>query len=185
MDIFRNIFKSKKASSSILLSISNIISVQNGSHDIIIQNQGAILLKSSEIVSGTDFDNKIWEHVTQEAIPGLLELKFINDEHNIKWLVLTTTTTTQLINSIDVISKFVAFLNAGDSMIGAVFISNFKKQKSYIICNYRTSKFYPFIPESKKSRNNKLEIDLGHELESNGVSVEDHEDWYALWDAVI
>ena len=185
MDLFKNIFKPKKGSSSILLSISNILSIQNVSHDIIIENQGAILLKSSEIVSGIDFDNKIRQHINQEDIQGLSELKFINDEHDIKWLVLRTKTTTQLINSIDVISNFIASLNAGDSMIGAVFISNFKEHKSYIICNYRTSKFYPFIPDSKKSRNNELEIDLGHQLELNGVPVEDHENWYALWDAVI
>ncbi len=37
----------------------------------------------------------------------------------------------------------------------------------------------------KKSRNNELKVDLGHELESNRIPVENHENWYALWDAVI
>tara|TARA_Y100001936_G_scaffold180194_1_gene177129 strand:+ start:216 stop:767 length:552 start_codon:yes stop_codon:yes gene_type:complete len=183
--MFKNIFKIKKESSSILLSIFNILEDKNLSQEIVIKNYGAILLKplnSNHLISSYD---DISNNIDQHEINGFLNFKFNSDDHGITWAILETKSNAQLINGIDQVSNKIASMDMGDSMIGCVFIATFREQKSYIICNYRTSKFYPFIPSGKNNRDNELELDLGYQLELNKIPVENHVNWYPLWESLI
>tara|TARA_Y100000996_G_C22433815_1_gene606817 strand:- start:42 stop:599 length:558 start_codon:yes stop_codon:yes gene_type:complete len=185
MDIFKNIFSSKKESSPILYSLMNIIELEKSTSQIIIANSGAILLKPTDKVQQTKFHNDINNYTNTSIIEEIKEFNLQDDSHNITWAILKTETSPQLVHGIDKISNYVATLNMGDKMIGSVFIAKFHETKAYIICNYRTSKFYPFIPSGKESRNNELELDLGHLLDINKIPIENHINWYPLWGALI
>ena len=52
----------------------------------------------------------------------------------------------------------------------------------YWVYNYKTGKFYPFVPNGPRKRDNVTELRLGEIMKEQKLPVERKlENWYALW----
>ncbi|MFL2803976.1 MAG: PspA-associated protein PspAB [Dehalococcoidia bacterium] len=182
MSFLSSFFKSKKNDAHILQSILRIENIQ------INQNNNLPVLSSAILLSPSDdaFFNTFSVSVNQIArkIPNISKVNVIEtDDHGTKWVIFSSRSFENLISITDEFSKIIAAQDLGDRMIAAIFKSNLTEQKCYWICNYRSSKFYPFVPQENQTRNSELEMTLGHTLSKLGIPVELHEKWYPVWDA--
>ena len=182
MSFLSSFFKSKKNDMDILQSILRIenININQKTNEVLFSS--AILLSPSD----HDFFKTFSVSVNQitRKIPNITKINIVDsDEHGIKWVILSSTSFKNIISATDEFSKIIASQNLGDRMIAAIFKSNINSQDCYWICNYSSSKFYPFVPQKNKTRNSELEMTLGHTLSKLGIPVEPHEKWYPIWDA--
>ena len=70
----------------------------------------------------------------------------------------------------------------GDRLLASVFAFEFQRQQVYWVYNYKTGKFYPFVPNGPRKRDNATELRLGEIMKEQKLPVERKlENWYALW----
>ena len=156
--------------------------------------KAAILLSPDNREFFRDFRNTVIHLMDQIKNPPQFKLE--SDDHGTKWIILEKAPFRDLVTAIDDISAAIWVQKTGDRMIAAIFKGTFEKEETYWICNYRTARFYPFIPEKKtgsneddsmapasRGRNHEKEMALGQLFRSGGLPVETPENWFALWDA--
>ena len=105
-----------------------------------------------------------------------------DDEFGTRWVVLDDPDFEDIVSALHLIGEAVADHGFGDRLLASVFAFEFERQKVYWIYNYKTGKFYPFIPNGPRQRDNATEMRLGEIMKEQKLPVERKlENWYALW----
>jgi hypothetical protein len=87
-----------------------------------------------------------------------------------------------LVSTIHLVSETVADHGFADRILAAAFSFEYQRQNAYWIYNYKSGKFYPFVPSGERDRDNATEMRLGEVMKEQKLPVERRlESWYALW----
>ncbi len=182
MSFLSSFFQSKKNDGDILQTILKIENITINQKNNLPELSSAILLSPSDDAFFKTFSVSV-NQITRK-IPNILKVTIIDtDEHGTKWVIFSSRSFQNLISITDEFSKTLAAQNLVDRIIAAIFKTNLSEQQCYWICNYKSSKFYPFVPQENQTRNHELEMTLGHTISKLGIPVEPPEKWYAIWDA--
>ena len=167
--------------------LSTIVKVENfdsatDTEKIAILGKSALLLNTNDAPFFENV-NKSLINISPEPQPITSEVTSIeSDEYNSCWIVFDNPDTKKMITDINSISSHIANLGLGSSMTAAIFKGIVKDKLAYWVCNYRTAKFYPLVPDDNNKRDNDMEIKIGEILISKGIPVERHANWYSLSD---
>ena len=108
--------------------------------------------------------------------------EIIDDSFGTRWVVVKDPDFEDLVSTIYLVSETIADHGYGDRLIAAVFGLNYEGQPAYWIYNYKSGRFYPFVPSGAQQRNNNAEMRLGVLMDTERLPVQKGLDqWYALW----
>ncbi|MBI50796.1 MAG: hypothetical protein CL781_05640 [Chloroflexi bacterium] len=178
-------FKSSNKNQSnvnVLLTVLNITDEQSLTEPFNTDDKSAILLNKNDHFFFDNISSLINESPGSNTLTNSTIEIIEEDEHSAAWLIVKNSSFEDMVMSLDHISEFIFKSGLGEKMTAAVFKSQFRNNAAYLICNYRTARFYPFVPKENRTRHNELEIDIGDQLTALGIPVEPHSNWYALWD---
>jgi len=185
--LLKNIFgrksKAKSDESDILSAILRVedLAFPDSTDKITVLSKSALLLNTNDdpFFKNTDASLK---NILPEQQPITSEVANIeSDEYDSCWIVFENPITQRMINDINSVSSHIANLGLGSTMTAAIFKGVVKNKPSYWVCNYRTAKFYPLVPDGDR-RDNEMEIKIGQIFTSKGIPVEPHANWYSLSD---
>jgi hypothetical protein len=114
------------------------------------------------------------------------------DNYGYLWVVLSGTTIEGIVAAINAVGDTINEKGFSNQLLAAVFELTSGYNTLYLIYNYKSDKFYPFVPierrgaaEGQKRRNNEEEIKI-MEVISNEIPFEkDLSLWYPIWDLPI
>ena len=189
LNIIASLFKSpdsQQPGAKVLLSILNLTEGQGSNEKASLAGQAGILLSPNDHDFFKDLTQSMNERLNKINLSHSTIAVIEKDEHGTAWLVLDNKTSFEgLVGDVDQISESIFLSGLGPRMIAAVFRGQFRGNTIYWICNYRTARFYPFIPLESQTRDNELEIEMGDVLSGSGIPLEPYSNWYALWDIPI
>ena len=169
----------------ILLQILNLTKEHARDTKLHPGSQAAILISPNDHDFFKDLNESMNERLNDLGLSHSTVKVIEKDKHGTAWTLVTNDSFENLVAEVDKISESIFMAGLGPRMIAAVFKGQFRESTVYWVCNYRTAKFYPFIPAGNQTRDNELEIDMGDVLIGMGIPVEPHSNWYALWDIPI
>lgn len=143
----------------------------------------------------------------KEQIPFSFE-SFL-DEYNYLWFILKGKKIEDLVAGINAVGDTIHEKGFSRQLLGAVFeftsgyeeispeikktdlgnIGNIygENRNAYLIYNYKTDKFYPFVPigpvlkNGKRKRDNQMEFDIMNEISKEIPFQKDYSQWYPIW----
>ena len=169
----------------ILLNILNLTKEKARHTELHPDGQAAILISPNDHDFFKDLNASMNERLNDLDLSHSTVKVIEEDKHGTAWTLVNNDSFENLVADVDQISESIFMAGLGPRMIAAVFKGQFRETTVYWVCNYRTAKFYPFIPIGNQTRDNELEIDMGDILIGMGIPVEPHSNWYALWDIPI
>jgi hypothetical protein len=117
-----------------------------------------------------------------------LSYRLMNDSYDYIWIVFQSGKVEDIISSISATGEIVHDRGFSKQLFVAMFqFSNYngKKNDQYLVYNYATNKFYPFVLLSKNERDNKIENEI-METVSNEIPFERDESlWYPIWNLTL
>jgi hypothetical protein len=117
-----------------------------------------------------------------------LSYRLTNDSYDYIWIVFQSGKVEDIISSISATGEIVHDRGFSKQLFVAMFqFSNYNGKKSdhYLVYNYATNKFYPFVSLSKNERDNKIENEI-METVSNEIPFERDESlWYPIWNLTL
>ena len=167
----------------ILSSIFRLVSHPDTQTRVSASSTAGLLLSPNEDIFFKTTDTFVSKFIDQHEENSLIQGRCFKDDHGTQWIIMNHPDFRNLIGIINELSKSISSEGLGSQMIAAVFKGDYNGENSYWICNYRTSKFYPFIPNGKNTRNYELEMELSSHFTQNGIPVEPPTNWYPLWNA--
>ena len=182
---FFNFSNNHPSDQNVLLNILNLVKEENFNAEVRPDNQAAILISPNDHNFFTDLTASMNERLNTINLSQSTVEVIEKDKHGTAWTLIINNTFENLVADVDKISESIFSAGLGARMIAAVFKGQFRGSAVYWICNYRTAKFYPFIPTGNQTRDNQLEIDMGDIFIGMGIPIEPHSNWYALWDIPI
>jgi len=111
------------------------------------------------------------------------EYKMVKDSFGYLWIVLRDKDFEDIVTTMHLISNTLIENGFGESLLSSVF--KFKKRDKviYMIYNYKSGNFYPFIPMGDgRQRDEQYELKLGTLLRNELPVERDIEKWYPMWD---
>ena len=127
-----------------------------------------------------------------------LEYRTVIDSYGYLWILLTGTSMEDLLAAITAVGDTIDEKGFSSQILASVFEfgqqqhklaviennnNNNKNNASYLIYNYKSNKFYPFVPSfSSKSRETESEMRLMATLQEEIPFEKDMSLWYPIWD---
>ena len=191
MGIFKSIFGTSKTmksvapdnESDILSSVFRLVSHPAIQTRVSASKNAGLLLSPNDNIFFKNTSEFVSKFIDQHDGKSLIQGRCFEDDHGTQWIIINHPDFKKLIEIINELSKSIASKGLGSQMIAAVFKGTYRGKNSYWICNYRTSKFYPFVPNGEDTRNYDLEMELSSHFTQSGVPVEPPSNWYPLWNA--
>ena len=169
--------------SDILSSVFRLVSHPAIQTRVSASNNAGLLLSPNDNIFFKNTSEFVSKFIDQHDGKSLIQGRCFEDDHGTQWIIINHPDFKKLIEIINELSKSIASKGLGSQMIAAVFKGTYRGKNSYWICNYRTSKFYPFVPNGEDTRNYDLEMELSSHFTQSGVPVEPPSNWYPLWNA--
>jgi PspA associated protein B len=117
-----------------------------------------------------------------------LSYRLMNDSYDYIWIIFQSGRVEDIISSISATGEIVHDRGFSKQLFVAMFqFSNYNGQKNdqYLVYNYATNKFYPFVLLGKNERDNKIENEI-METVSNEIPFERDESlWYPIWNLTL
>jgi hypothetical protein len=126
-----------------------------------------------------------------------LEYRIVIDSYGYLWILLTATSMEDLLAAISAVGDTIQERGFSNQILASVFEfsqqpkpaiiennkNNSKNSAWYLVYNYKSNKFYPFVPLSgKKSRDTESEMRLMATLQEEIPLEKDMSMWYPIWD---
>ena len=169
--------------SEVLRSITEFVGYCEEGNDLKALSEAAIILSPNDDDFFRDLNNSTNRVIQEIEVSSRVTGRTATDDHGTRWIILTESDFISLVSLIDKFSMRISELNLGPRMIAAVFKGNFRGTKSYWICNYRTSRYYPFVPTGSNQRDYETETGIAEMFSFHGIPVESPQHWYPLWNA--
>lgn len=109
------------------------------------------------------------------------EFEMVKDEFGFLWIVLRDPDFEDLVTTLHLISNTLIENGFGDQLLSSVFKFERDEQDIYLVYNYKTGRFYPFIPVKGRERDEQYEMKLGTLLEAELPVEKNIEIWYPMW----
>ncbi len=138
-----------------------------------------------KIVSSTTFErlqSDLEELLTLAKRDTATEYRIEKDSFGYLWIVLRDNDFEDLVTTINMISETVIENGFGGALLSSVFkFKNRSGKEIYIIYNYKSGRFYPFVPEGARQRDEQYELKLNAVLSSELPLEKDISKWYPMW----
>ncbi|PSQ41822.1 hypothetical protein BRD14_05530 [Halobacteriales archaeon SW_5_68_122] len=106
---------------------------------------------------------------------------FVEDAHGYHWVVLHDAEFEDLVTSVHFAADTLIEEGFGSRLLAALFTFERDGTTAYWVYSFRRGTFYPFVPSSRRERDQKTEFKLESVLDGE-LSVEDDTAyWYPLW----
>jgi hypothetical protein len=113
-----------------------------------------------------------------------LSYRMISDSYDYMWIVFQSANVEDIISCISAAGEIVHDRGFSKQLFVAMFqfrIYNDKKTNHYLVYNYATNKFYPFVPLRKNERDNKIENKIMETIINEMPLERDESLWYPIW----
>jgi hypothetical protein len=117
-----------------------------------------------------------------------LSYRVINDAYDYLWIVLQSGKIENIISSISAVGQTVHDRSFSNQLFVAIFqFRNYNNNKNdhYLVYNYASNKFYPFVPVSKNERDNKIESEIMETIGNEIPFERDNSLWYPIWNLTL
>ncbi len=114
-----------------------------------------------------------------------LSYRLINDSYGYIWIILQSRSTEHLLSSISAVGQILSDRGFARQLFTALFQfidSDNKKNNRYLVYNYASNKFYPFVPIGKNARDNETEREIMDTVVNEMPLEKDTSLWYPIWD---
>ena len=114
--------------------------------------------------------------------PTATRLHVRDDDFGTRWVVLEAADFHDLAGLIHAIAVAISDRELSDRLLAAAFGFEYQGRPAYWLFNYKSGRFYPFIPVAARQRDRASEMRLGEMMRSENIPMEKKpEDWRALW----
>ncbi len=153
-----------------------------GRTDLRIMDRAGIVMNPVESDFFVNLDTELRQLLDLSGRATGTRFEVTDDDLGTRWVVLDDPDFEDLVSTIHLVSETVADHGFADRLLAAAFSFEFQRQTVYWIYNYRSGRFYPFVPSADRQRDNALEMRLGEVMKEQKLPVERRlESWYALW----
>jgi hypothetical protein len=117
-----------------------------------------------------------------------LSYRVINDSYDYIWIVFQSGKVEDNISCISATGQLVNDKGYSKQLFVAMFqFRNYddKKTDHYLVYNYATNKFYPFVPLSKNERDNETENKILETIINEMPFERDESLWYPIWNLTL
>ena len=103
------------------------------------------------------------------------------DDFNYQWVLLEDEDFEDLVTAIHMVAETLTGHGFRDQLLAAVF--GFRKDglELHWVYNYKTGRFYPFVPKSNRQRDNSMEHRIAGAMKGELPVEPDSEQWFGLW----
>jgi hypothetical protein len=112
----------------------------------------------------------------------------ISDSYDYMWIVFQSANVEDIISCISAAGEIVHDRGFSKQLFVAMFqFRNYNSEKTdhYLVYNYATNKFYPFVPLSKNERDNKIENKIMETIINEMPFERDESLWYPIWNLTL
>jgi hypothetical protein len=117
-----------------------------------------------------------------------LTYSLINDSYDYIWILFQSGKIEDIISCVSATGQILHDRGFSTQLFVAMFqFRNYgnKKIDYYLVYNYATNKFYPFVPLSKNERDNKLEKEIMDTVLNEMPFERDESLWYPIWNLTL
>ena len=114
-----------------------------------------------------------------------ISYRVINDAYDYLWIVIQSGKVEDIISSISAVGQTVHDRGFSNQLFVAIFqfrnYNNNNKNDHYLVYNFASNKFYPFVPVSKNERDNEIEREIFETIVNEMPIERDDSLWYPIW----
>ena len=117
-----------------------------------------------------------------------LSYRVINDAYDYLWIVIQSGKVEDIISGISAVGQTVRDRGFSNQLFVAVFqFRNYNNNKNdhYLVYNFASNKFYPFVPVSKNERDNEIEREIFETIVNEMPFERDDSLWYPIWNLTL
>ena len=118
-----------------------------------------------------------------------LSYRVINDAYDYLWIVIQSGKVEDIISSISAVGQTVHERGFSNQLFVAIFqfrnYNNNNKNDHYLVYNFASNKFYPFVPVSKNERDNEIEREIFETIVNEMPFERDDSLWYPIWNLTL
>ncbi|MFZ0203483.1 MAG: hypothetical protein WAM27_05695 [Nitrososphaeraceae archaeon] len=117
-----------------------------------------------------------------------LSYRVINDAYDYLWIVIQSGKVEDIISGISAVGQTVHDRGFSNQLFVAVFqFRNYNNNKNdhYLVYNFASNKFYPFVPVSKNERDNEIEREIFETILNEMPFERDDSLWYPIWNLTL
>ena len=117
-----------------------------------------------------------------------LSYRVINDAYDYLWIVIQSGKVEDIISGISAVGQTVQDRGFSNQLFVAIFqFRNYNNNKNdhYLVYNYASNKFYPFVPVSKNERDNEIEREIFETIVNEMPFERDDSLWYPIWNLTL
>jgi hypothetical protein len=119
-----------------------------------------------------------------------ISYRVINDAYDYLWIVIQSGKVEDIISSISAVGQTVHDRGFSNQLFVAIFQfrnynNNNNKNDHYLVYNFASNKFYPFVPVSKNERDNEIEREIFETIVNEMPIERDDSLWYPIWNLTL
>ena len=117
-----------------------------------------------------------------------LSYRVINDAYDYLWIVIQSGKVEDIISGISAVGQTVHDRGFSNQLFVAIFqFRNYNNNKNdhYLVYNFASNKFYPFVPVSKNERDNEIEREIFETIVNEMPFERDDSLWYPIWNLTL
>ena len=117
-----------------------------------------------------------------------LSYRVINDAYDYLWIVIQSGKVEDIISGISAVGQTVQDRGFSNQLFVAIFqFRNYNNNKNdhYLVYNYASNKFYPFVPVSNHERDNEIEREIFETIVNEMPFERDDSLWYPIWNLTL
>jgi len=117
-----------------------------------------------------------------------LSYRVINDAYDYLWIVIQSGKVEDIISGISAVGQTVQDRGFSNQLFVAIFqFRNYNNNKNdhYLVYNFASNKFYPFVPVSKNERDNEIEREIFETIVNEMPFETDDSLWYPIWNLAL
>lgn len=147
----------------------------------------ALSLKSIDGMYFTEMKDDIQRFLNIGKSDVELNSRMVVDSYGYLWMILDGKSMGDILAGISAVGDTIQEKGFSNQLLVAIFEFNNEEKLSngstqYLIYNYKSNKFYPFVPFGLKTRNNENEMKIMATIVDEVPFEKDMTLWYPLWD---
>ena len=144
----------------------------------------ALSVKSINGTHFTEMKNDIQRFLDISKTDFELTYRTVTDSYGYFWLIIEGKNMESILAGIAAVGDTIEERGFSSQLLAAIFEFNSgeKNNSQYLIYNYKSNKFYPFVPLSQKTRNTEDEMTIMAVIADDVPFQRDMTLWYPLWD---
>jgi hypothetical protein len=172
----------KKPDRERFFSVATAADSLAGRTDVVLSGQSGVVFNPVDSGFFQNLDGEIRDLLEVSGRQTNAHHELIDDSFGTRWVVVDDPDFEDLVATVHLVAETISDHGFGDRLIAAVFRLSYEGKPAYWIYNYKSGRFYPFVPLGSQQRDNNAEMRLGVLMETERLPVQKSlEQWYALW----